>query len=189
MARTQHVKSARARLKGRAPFTCYSCRKPIEPGQEYYWNQPSRFHAQVSWHAGCPHPPASMLESNEKRARAYEAFEQATADLQALEVDGVPVDDLDCSITSILEACAEGINEAAEMWREAASNIEDGFGHSTFQSDEMNDHADVYEDVASSVEQITWDVPEGDDDDLPERLAQVIEDVQGELDGLQGDID
>ena len=57
-----------------------------------------------------------------------------------------------------LNNAAERVREIAEEKREGASNIEDGFGHSTYQSDELNDIADQLDSWADDIEGA--DIPE-----------------------------
>lgn len=58
---------------------------------------------------------------------------------------------------------AQEIRDLAEEKRESASNIEEGFGHSTSQSDELNDIADSLDGWADDVEGV--DLPELEEDD------------------------
>ena len=171
MARTTFVKSARARKDGKPDRTCHTCRQPITPGQSYYWNQPSRFSSRYDWHADCLAPRGSVLESNEKRSQAMAAFEDGYDSLHSINVQAyVPEEDRDPDAQGLIDeigsigmAVAEGVREAAEMWRESAQAIEDGFQHETYQSQEMNDHADVYDSVADEAEQIHDQVDEYDE--------------------------
>jgi hypothetical protein len=206
VAQTQHIKSARKTKDGDRP-TCHTCHKPIEVGQGYYKNSPSRFSATYSWHEGCPGPRASTLESNEKRGAAYAACEDADDAVEA--IDGVldirdggePVEvTIEARVKYVMECLGDaftvlgdGIQEAAEMWRESASNIEEGFGHETERSQEMNDHADVYDDAASEasdnlLDQITeWD-PDAEMD-FDEWLDQAKAEAHDAIDGVYGMID
>ena len=61
-------------------------------------------------------------------------------------------------VTSHMAEAAEAIRELAEEKREAAQNIEDGFGHATYQSDDLNQIADDLDGWADDVE--SMDVPE-----------------------------
>lgn len=64
-------------------------------------------------------------------------------------------------VEGILSEAAEAIRELAEQRRESAQNIEDGFGHATYQSEQLESDADELESWADEVE--GTDVP-----DLPE---------------------
>lgn len=61
-------------------------------------------------------------------------------------------------LQSHLDEIAEEIRSLAEEKRESASNIEDGFGHATFASDELNEQADALESWADEVESL--EIPE-----------------------------
>ena len=193
MARITSVTAARKRKPGQPPFVCYTCRKPIVEGQAYNWVQPSRFSSRYNWHADHAPPPPSVLESNEKRARAMEAFESAYDELDAIDTDAVTdADDLMTLIREVLDSCAEGVREAAEMWRESATNIEDGFGHATTISDEMNEHADLYDGVADEVEQVADGLDEyrADEwDSIVEWARSAVEAAGEDLGSAEGEID
>lgn len=183
MARTNYVKSARARKEGRDPRKCCTCGQPILVGSPYYWNQPSRFSARFNWHASCNAPRPSALEPNEKRSTAMAAVEQANDDLDTyrgveIEVGGevTLVDD----VQGVLNQLAEGLREAAEMWRESAQAIEDGFQHPTSQSDEYNEFADQLEQAADSLEYVDFpDMPTEEDIDtgVAEHERQTLEEL------------
>jgi hypothetical protein len=78
-------------------------------------------------------------------------------------------------VQSILETAAEAIRGLAEEKRESAQNIEDGFGHETEKSQELNDIADQLESWADEVEQN--DVP-----DLPDESEYVDHDFEPDED-------
>ena len=60
---------------------------------------------------------------------------------------------------------AAAITELAEQKNESADNIESGFGHETYQSEELRDTASQLEDWASEIE--SWQTPdEPDEEDL-----------------------
>jgi hypothetical protein len=202
VAVTQHIKSARKTKDGTRPVCC-TCHQPIEVGQGYYKNSPSRFSTTFTWHEGCPGPRDSALEANEKRSTAYAACEDAHEAVDA--IDGVYKDgESDVTddqtrarlvmeeVTDIFNALQEGIDAAAEMWRESASNIEDGFGHETEKSQEMNDHADTYEsagqEAADSTDQVTeWDPEAGFT--FEEWLDNVRTEAHEAIDNIYGIID
>jgi len=211
VAQTQHIKSARKTKDGNRP-RCVTCTQPIEVGQGYYKNSPSRFSQTYTWHEGCAGPRASALESNEKRSQAYAAIEDAQEAVEAITGDFKVADDPTSNvedtdyetrarlvmeqITDIGVALAEGINEAAELWRESASNIEDGFGHETERSAEMNEHADTYEEVANEAESITDQVSEWlepDEGDMADEFDAWLEQAKQEaieaIDNLYGTLD
>lgn len=65
-------------------------------------------------------------------------------------------------VEAILSQAAEEIRGLAEEKREGASNIEDGFGHPTSMSEELNDTADSLDSWADDVEQA--EVPDAPDE-------------------------
>ena len=72
-------------------------------------------------------------------------------------------------MTNALGEAASAIREIAEAKRESASNIEEGFGHETSQSDELNDVADTLENWADDVEAVEVpDLPEPEETDCEE---------------------
>jgi chromosome segregation ATPase len=54
--------------------------------------------------------------------------------------------------------CAETIQGVAEEYRESAEAIEEGFGHSTYQSDELNEKADEIEDYANTIQEAAEEI-------------------------------
>ncbi len=90
-------------------------------------------------------------------------LEEVSYNFHAALSDGAfeTVDD----VRGALEEAANSIREIAEEKRESATNIEEGFQHATYQSDELNDQADNLESWADEIESV--DVP-----DLPELEEQ-----------------
>lgn len=191
MARTTHVASARKTKGGERPV-CFTCHFPIGVGQAYAWNQPSRFSPRYQWHETCAAPGASVLESNEKRGTAMGAFEDAYATLSELTFEDYneDTDALVADMQAALDQCAESVREAAEMWRESASNIEDGFGHATSTSEEMEEHADTYETVADEVEQCADQIDDRDQFESFEEWAEAaVATVSEDLNNAEGNLD
>lgn len=191
MAKITSVKSAGKRKEGRQRYRCYACRDEIQEGQAYSWVQPSRFSARINWHATCPTPPASAMESNEKRAQAMAAFEGGYDALDSIDIANFESDDLLDELRSIIEVIAEGVRESAEMWREAAQNIEDGFQHATYQSDELNERADEYDGIADAVDEIGYglsddrDVDNPDDETDEEWRERMVDEVRSSLEDVE----
>ena len=189
-----YVKSARARKDGKPPFRCTTCTQPIEPGQAYAWSQASRFAMRYSWHQTCAAPRASVLEGNEKTSTCMAAFEDADEALSAIDLESIEVtaladednpDDLDTrkrealrsEIESIGQNLQQGIQDAADMYHESASNIEDGFGHATEQSEQAEENATLYEDIASNAEQVVDELDFDYDPEAWDSWADWAEDV------------
>lgn len=69
-------------------------------------------------------------------------------------------------VQDILNSAAERVRELAEEKRESASNIEDGFGHETQMSSELNDIADQLDSWADDIENADLpDFPEPEEQD------------------------
>lgn len=194
MARWNHVASARARKEGKAAFHCYTCDADIEVGQAYVWCQPSRYSPRYNWHAQCAPPPGSALESNEKRAAAMAAFEAAYGSLDSIENNAADYTDAEEVLDDMRDICsalADGLGEAADLWRESASNIEDGFGHPTMVSEEMEEHADEVESVQSEVEQAAETVTgyaEDDDNTLADWIPEAVDELRQLLGDAEGSL-
>lgn len=151
------------------PHNCDACGKPIEVGTPYKWIKPKSGPyggRQRNRHESCP-PWQVWDYSDSLSAQASRiAFEAQNAFDQGVESK----DDVE----SILNDAAEQIRELAEQKRESAGNIEDGFGHSTYVSDELNETADSLDSWADDVEGA--DVP-----DYPEFECDTC-DSTGEVD-------
>lgn len=138
---------------------CDKCRKEIQPGDPYKWIKPKSgpYGGRLMVRCGtCPVWQVweynNSLSSQLARI-AWEA-EQSFSDEAPESADAV---------TDILNTAAEEIRNLAEEKRESASNIEEGFGHETEKSAELNDIAEQLDTWAEDVEQA--DVPEAPDPD------------------------
>lgn len=140
-----------------AQGACGYCHKDIPIGTGYKAVYP-KLGAPKKRHLDCPSWRPSELTTSDKLAVIYGAQEEFE-DLRAAGF-GEPED-----MASAMEAAAEQIREAAEGYRESASNIEDGFGHSTYQSDELNEKADSLETWADDIESNADDVRSMDEED------------------------
>lgn len=155
MARIYYVKKAR-----KARGACDSCGNEIEAGQGYKWVavRPSgpRSSLEMRRHTTCPSWRPSELSFSKMRGiyAAQEAFDDESGSWEH-ETD----------VQASLEAFAEAVREVAEEYRESATNIEDGFGHATYVSDELNEKADALDGWADEVE--SADVPPAPERDDP----------------------
>jgi methyl-accepting chemotaxis protein len=77
------------------------------------------------------------------------------------------------TLAEVMREEAENIRQVAEEYRESAQNIEDGFGHSTYQSEELEEKAQQVEEWADEVE----------------RLGDEVESLIEEYDSAEQDID
>jgi len=143
------------RTKPLAPYECDFCRKPIEVGTPYKHMSPKSGPyggRKLTRHDGCP------------TWNVWEYSNSLSAQLARIShdfwegLDGVESPD---DIQSLLDDAASSIEEIAEQKRESAGNIEEGFGHATSASEELEEIADSLESWASEVE--SADIP-----DLPD---------------------
>lgn len=145
--------------------TCDACHLPILAGQAYKYFQP-RFGPAHKRHTACPHWKPSQMVSNEKLSALYAAQEAAEDAINNWNPS--PQDKhLDTSeLDAILSDAAQDFREVAEMYQESASNIEDGFGHSTSMSEEMTEKAEEIESFADNLESAVFDDPPEKEDDI-----------------------
>lgn len=134
--------------------TCGKCGKEIKVGDPYKWIQPksgpyggSKRYRCIS----CPSWRPSETTGSAALGALYGAQEAAEDALA--NWDRETVEDLQ----EIANECAAGVREAAEVYKESAQNMEDGFGHSTYQSDELNEKADNLESAADELENVDLD--------------------------------
>lgn len=141
---------------------CESCGKEIEVGAPYKWIKPKSGPYGGSLKVRCGDCPTwhvwdySYSMSARLAQIAYEAG-------QAFDNTDITTAD---DVTEILSQAAESIRELAEEKKESASNIEDGFGHETEKSQELNDIAEQLESWADDVENNEVpDAPEPEEED------------------------
>jgi hypothetical protein len=155
------------------PFTqtalrCEACGQNIEIGDPYKWVAPRAHRAtrgrKRNRHTGCPGWKPSELTSSQHLATVYAAQEQAEADLNAIEV---PSDEDDADgfveeVEGVVQAFGEAVREAADSYRESAQAIEEGFGHATYQSEELEGKADDIDSWADEAESYSSTVTASD---------------------------
>lgn len=148
----------------------------IKPGDPYKWVRvktgPRSSHKRVRCHT-CPTWQRWDL-SNSLSAR----LEKVSHDLGVAVAEAGDGDDA----TSARDEAASAIRELAQEKRESASNVEEGFGHPTEQSEELAGIAEQLDSWAEEIEEV--EIP-----DVPEPEEQDCEDCDatGEQDGEQCD--
>jgi hypothetical protein len=143
--------------------TCDSCGKEIAVGSPYKY---------MSIKTG-PYSSRKLVRcadcsdwhiweySNSTSARVAQIVHEAETSL-------ADADDEDAA-RDIMQTAAEAARDLAEEKREGASNIEDGFGHPTQQSEELTDLADQLDEWAESLEQASIpDFPDAQDAECEE---------------------
>lgn len=149
--------------------SCVMCGKPIEKGSTYQWIRPFRGAKQVK-HITCRHWKPSELTSNPNLSEVYRIQENLQDESEMADF---------ASMAYLLESAAGEAEAAADMFRENASNIEEGFGHETQQSAEMNEQADLVEqwatelaDAAEEIKDRAGEDPDALDEDEKSDLMQ-----------------
>lgn len=127
--------------------------REIKVGEPYKWIEPSGQRVR-NRHADCP------------SWNVWDYSSSLSARIAQIQ-DGDP-DDLgsEDDVSAWANEKAEEIRGLAEEKRESASNIEDGFGHETYQSAELNETADSLDAWADELEQVdipTYPEPEEQD--------------------------
>lgn len=139
--------------------SCGKCGKEIEVGQPYKHISPRSGPYGGRRLVRCAACPDWMVweYSSSLSARLAEVeydFSNALGDVSTTD-----------EVQDALNEAAARVREIAEEKRESASSIEDGFGHETSQSAELNDIADSLDSWADEIE--SADIPElPDTDDL-----------------------
>ncbi len=149
------------------PLQCDHCGKPINIGDPYKWIAP-RAHRAASGvkrnrHTTCPAWRPSQTTSSPHLATIYGAQESAEEQIAAVTVGGADeTADVEENLKGIAEEFAENIGEAVESYAESAQNIEDGFGHPTYQSEELQEKSEAIAQWADDV--TSYDTTEYDED-------------------------
>jgi hypothetical protein len=149
--------TARDKTKPLPPERCdyHACPVPdrvIAVGTAYKWIQPKSGPyggRRLTRHESCPTWQVWEYSSSLSARLAQVSYNFWNA------LDGVDNTD---DVQSALDDAAQEIKDIAEEKRESASNIEEGFGHETSASQELNDVADQLDDWAGEVE--TADIPD-----------------------------
>ena len=152
------TKTVADKTKPLPPETCTACQKTIEVGTPYKWIQPKSGPyggRRMARHEGCPSWQVWDYSSSlsAQLARISHDFNEA--------VDSAESPD---DVQSALDEAAASVEEIVEQKREAASNIEEGFGHATSSSEQLEEIADQLESWASEISGADIpDLPEPDD--------------------------
>lgn len=170
MARVYQVKAARK------PTTCQKCRKEIAVGDPYKWSKPR----SGKWASGmklvrcgtCVFRPSELMTG--KMSGVYAATEGYDDDTMNA---ACPRD-----LIEAMNAAAEGIREVAEEYQAGSQNIEDGFGHSTSQSDEMREQGENLEGWADEIESAANDL-----EDMAQEYEN-LEEAKAEWDEKNDDV-
>ena len=131
-----------------APLNCDFCDEPINIGQAYKWTAP-RAHRAAAGHKKSRHEEhpswrPSQMTTSPYLSAIYAAGEGVEDALNTATIPTDP-DDAEAFIEELKDTAQQATDEleaVAEQYEESSSNIEDGFGHPTYQSEELQERAD-----------------------------------------------
>ena len=172
MARIKTVKKARQSKKNRI---CSKCAYTIQPGESYHSIAKMVFprggYMVYFCHDHYPRPSETLSGKQADYARMHEDFDDAIGNATSPDDLLGALQDLDTSVT-----------ELSEEYRDSATNIEDGFGHPTYQSEIMGTNSDSLSEYSSHITQILSELEndinsndEDSDDDGNNKLDDLLE--------------
>lgn len=137
---------------------CDKCGKEIEVGSPYKWIAPKSGPYGGSKRFRCGDCPTWQIweYSGNKRAPIWQAQHEVPNEFESIE-----------DAQSALNDFAAVVREVAASYGESADNIEDGFGHATYQSEELREQQESLERWAEELESVSFSVsdePEGCED-------------------------
>ena len=158
MAKVISVKSARISAKVRR---CVTCGHEIGVGESYkHMSKMTGPRSSITLNFCSKHYQRPSHHASGNRAdflREMEGTEDAI-DALARKSGDITVEDLIADATSILESLSESVESIGDAYRESADNIVDGFGHETFLSEELAEHADDIESFKDDLENAVGDL-------------------------------
>ena len=169
MPKVKTVKSARPSAKTRR---CRRCGHEIQVGEEYkHFSKKTGPRSSVTYNYCANHYP-----------RRSELMSGRAAELEAI-IENYDDDMKKCKaytqgtlkeLVTILNTTQNDITSLADDIEDAATNIEDGFGHSTAQSEAMTDTASELHEWADSIQEVidtieVWEPEDPEDEDGTEK--------------------
>ena len=169
MAKVQHIKRARASKKTRA---CRICGHVVQAGEPY---------KKIAKRVGMT-SSTIIVFCQEHNPRSSDLLSGRSAELAEIVEnieDGLLLAEQDKdAVQSALESAGDEIESFAESVRESGTNIEEGLGHSTMQSDSMSETADALDEWGRQLTELGEEVEDEDDDERD--FAQEARDIMGE---------
>lgn len=162
MAQTHYVNSRRVGKRGEYTLRCTDCGGEIAYGDPYKWVKVKRAYGGVKLSF---HPNCTIRHSHVSTSRLAVIWDaQREFDLSGLEA--AP------DIEAAMQDFAAIVREVSDEYRESVSAMEEGFGHRTYQADELEERAEALEAWADELEQ--WDGSEVDEpeDDEPDEGSE-----------------
>lgn len=171
VARVKHIKKARASKKNRK---CVTCGHSVQPGEAY---------KRIDKMSG-PRSSYTLIFCSEHNPRTSHLLSGRNAELAEIvesiedSLDGI---EENADIESALESAVSDIEEFSSNIRESAENMEMGFGHSTAQTEAMNETANELEEWVSNIESLIEEAKYASESDDDERdFVSEIRDTLGE---------
>ena len=165
MPKLIHIASARAAAK---PRTCAICRHQVQVGEPYkhitHKTGPSSGFRENFCHQCSPRPSHFLSGRARQLAEICETFED--------NANQAWLPDLKEALTTL----AEDINGLADDIQDSADSITDGMGHSTAQSDAMEETARDLQDWADALTAHAEDCPDTREADCEEHGQVAITD-------------
>jgi len=162
-------------------LNCTRCGQPIEYGQPYKWFKMKTTYGGIKKSF---HPDCQILASDRTTSRMGQIWD-AQPDIGAAET----VSDIQAELQSF----AEVVRSVSEEYTESADNMESGFGHSTYQSDELREKGEALESWADELENWSFngdEEPTQDEGESDDDYEQRVEDWRQEIrDEAQGEVD
>lgn len=173
MARLHTVKKSR-----KAQGTC-RCGETIGVGETYYWWKFRHGGLHRRCHRCRPRYSEYGTSSHHLQS-LYASQENFQDELGNITME--PTQDCLDAVAGAMRTMAEAVREVAEGYTESADNMVDGFGHETYQSEEIREKAEVLEQWAEEIESAADSVesislPEEDDAEELEAF-----DIESEID-------
>ena len=146
-----------------APLSCDFCDEPINVGDAYKYIKTRAHRAEAGVkrdrHEHHPGWKPSETTSSTYLQQIFGASEAAEVDLATVKMPAEPgdADSYLEDLRAIAAAAAETFIDVAEQYEESSSNIEEGFGHPTYQSEELSERADEVRAWGDELEYITLD--------------------------------
>lgn len=151
--------------------SCGKCGQEIKVGDPYKWVKPKSGPYGGTMRVRCIKCPSwrpSELTGSAALSALYGAQEAAEDEISNWDREDIS------GLESLLEDLASGIREAAEVYEESAQNMEDGFGHETYLSEELREKAQTLNDQADEVESAKDDLEEFDEDDARSEVEDEV---------------
>lgn len=176
MARTHYVAKRRVGSRGEYALRCTACGGSIEYGDPYKWVKVKRSYGGVkmSFHPDCVIKHVHV--STSRLAVIWDAQR---------ELDFSGCEDAE-SCAQVLEELASIVRDVEAEYRESVEAMEEGFGHRTYQADELEERADALEAWADELE--SWDGSDVDEPEASPLTGDVSEDEQAEWDTFVDDL-